>query len=192
MIRLVPLTIYDQVRSRAKRFDWRGILPQHNTIALTIACRQRAANDWSVWVVEPFTTGNRFANWLSGHKPTFPTWQPDLSGERTIIWNNAGVQRGLAVQEAFVQPGRYRFDSLAGLEIVAYSVAHDLCRVWFIDWQIPLQPGVDPRTLTAGQRSSPFTSRDKALAEALRASYQTMAGKRQVITKEAISYADRR
>ena len=195
MIRLVPQSIYRHVCQRAKRFDYQGVVPQHNSIALTIACRQRAANDWSCWIVEPFLTGNRFLAWWQGRKPMLPAWQPDLSCERTIIWNNAAVQRGLAVQEALLQPERYRFDRFAGLEIVAYSIARDLCRIWYIDWQHPFAPGVDPRTIKAGQPSSKFSPHvDDSLKQhtlQLHARFKATAGKRCIISKEGISYADR-
>lgn len=194
MIRLCPISIYESVRARAKRFDLQAVLPQADSIpgVLTICCRQRAPGDWSVWIVDPFDDRPAWKRWWNP-QPTLPTWHPDLSGERTIVFNNAGVQRGLAVQEAFVQPERYRFDQFAGLEIVAYSVARDLCRVWFVDWQRPLEPGVDPRTIKVGQPSSPFTPRvDDALKQhalSLQAHFQATAGKRCLITKEKIEWS---
>jgi hypothetical protein len=194
MIRLCPISVYESVRARARRFTLESILPQHDSIpgALIISTRQIKALSWSAWIVDPLDDRPAWKRWWKP-RPTLPTWQPDLSGERTIVFNNAGVQRGLAVQGAFLQADRYRFDRFAGLEIVAYSVARDLCRVWYVDWQRPLEPGVDPRTIKPGQSSSPFTPRvDETLKQhalSLQAHFQATAGKRCLITKEKIEWS---
>lgn len=199
MFRLVPNALYERVHIRARRFDWEGALPQSDSIpgVLTIAARPRHADPgwWSCYVVEPFDTRSRLRQWWSGSRPTLPSFAYDRKSETEIRWRNSLPQRyGLAVREAVVDCGhKWGWTMLPSVEVLAYSVAKDLCRVFYhvrsgepdgFDGVSPLvRAGVasEPRTVA---RSPDYLLRARQLHDA----FHAKAGKRLSIEPKGVTY----
>lgn len=193
MLRLVPTDIYEELRPRAKRFDWRGVLPQHDTHALTVACRPRHNEPqwWSIWVVEAFDDRAWFRRWWEP-RPTLPRFGYSLGRETCIHWLNSLPQRhGLALREAILPARSWRADELPNFEILSYAVTDaDLARVWFHRRdRVDGFTGVSP-LLRAGRASKPLmpvrTPERELAAKQLHDSYQP--GKQLHITPEGVRY----
>jgi hypothetical protein len=188
MIRLIPVALYERLRSRARRFDWQGELPQAGSIpdVLTIAARPRHGEPgwWSAWTVSPFDTRSRLRKWWTGPRPTLPSFAYDLKAEKEIRWRNSLPQRyGLAVREAVVDCGhKWESAALPGIEVLAFSVSKDLCRVFYHvrSGEPDGWTGVSP-LLRAGVASEPRAverTPDRALrAKQLHEAFQTMQAK---------------
>ncbi len=195
-MRLVDADTHARWISKAELFDWSGPIPQHDSIpgALILSAVQRQANWWRCWVLSD--TRSAFKRWWGG-EPVLPQFAYPYVEERKVVFLCASVQKGLSVQEAVIESRPLRFDSIAGVEIVAFTTgsSSNLQRVFYHDRTGSpdgLRPGVDPRRIKAGRKSVQFTPTVtddlRRHGEALHDQYHKRAGKRIVITREAIRY----
>ncbi len=186
---LVPQALYHELRPRAQRITFSGVLPaQPNSLAGVLCIAWRPG---SVWVVEP---RGGFKAWLRGVKPSLPVVPPyPLADETGIRWLNQRAQQlGLALHERILPANTWQPDAFPGVQIAAFATTKsDLSRVWLLRTDVvggfegvtDIRAGVQSLAVSLSRSEERLRA-----ARKLRDEFRATSGKKLIIESSGVSW----